>query len=215
VALREIIAHFPVYRTYIETFEISEPDKHYFTQACHLAQESNPDLVLEIQFIERFFLFQLSHLGDEDKKTTLATIQRFQQITSPAMAKSVEDNFFYIYSRLLSLNEVGCSASHFGITTRDFHQFNTQRIKHWKHAQNCVGTHDTKRGEDQRMRLNVLSEIPKEFAKMLRKWRLTKKSFPVLTQSTFSTNPSSAEFLLMVIRVTTLLIASKSILINP
>lgn len=79
----------------------------------------------------------------------------------PLMAKGVEDTTLYVYNRLLSLNEVGGNPSHFGITVDKFHHFNQQHQANWPHTMNATATHDTKRGEDMRARLNVLSEIPR------------------------------------------------------
>ncbi len=86
------------------------------------------------------------------------------------MAKGVEDTLLYVYNRLLSLNEVGGNPSHFGIDLDLFHQFNQNKVKHWLHGMNATATHDTKRGEDVRARLNVLSEIPNEWEKQVNRW---------------------------------------------
>jgi (1->4)-alpha-D-glucan 1-alpha-D-glucosylmutase len=95
---------------------------------------------------------------------------KFQQMTGPLMAKGLEDTALYIFNRLLSLNEVGGNPGHFGITAEQFHAFNQNKCDRWLHAMNATATHDTKRGEDVRARLNVLSEIPAEWERQVQRW---------------------------------------------
>src|SRR5215207_9736663 len=86
------------------------------------------------------------------------------------MAKSLEDTLFYRYVRLLSLNEVGGDPGHFGVTLEAFHAANAERLRAWPHAMIATATHDTKRGEDARARLNALSEMPQDWAAALETW---------------------------------------------
>ena len=95
---------------------------------------------------------------------------KFQQLTGPVMAKGVEDTTHYVYNRLLSLNEVGGRPDHFGCSLEEFHHFNTKKRDLWPDSLNATSTHDTKRGEDARARINVLSEMPDEWLKNLRTW---------------------------------------------
>ena len=97
------------------------------------------------------------------KKEWLDFTMRFQQLTGPVMAKGVEDTTFYVYNRLVSLNEVGGSPDRFGISLETFHGQNIERSKFWPHAMIATTTHDSKRSEDVRARINVLSEIPFEW----------------------------------------------------
>ena len=97
-------------------------------------------------------------------------IMKFQQLTGPVMAKGLEDTAFYNYNRLLSLNEVGGSPEKFGVSLDEFHRYNTEKQKRWPHALLATATHDTKRGEDLRARLNVLSEMPGEWREVVSKW---------------------------------------------
>ncbi|HEV7874901.1 MAG TPA: 4-alpha-glucanotransferase, partial [Enterovirga sp.] len=97
--------------------------------------------------------------------------RRFQQLTGPVMAKSLEDTLFYRYARLISLNEVGGDPGHFGLPRREFHDANRQRAETWPHAMIGTATHDTKRGEDARARLNALAEIPHVWEEALASWR--------------------------------------------
>jgi (1->4)-alpha-D-glucan 1-alpha-D-glucosylmutase len=97
-------------------------------------------------------------------------LMRFQQFTGPAMAKGFEDTMLYVYSRFLSLNEVGGDPNAFGLSLDRFHGFNQRRARHWPHAMNATSTHDSKRGEDVRARLNVLSEIPELWRQSVTRW---------------------------------------------
>jgi (1->4)-alpha-D-glucan 1-alpha-D-glucosylmutase len=95
---------------------------------------------------------------------------KFQQYTGPVQAKGVEDTAFYRYNRLLSLNEVGGDPQRFGGPPEEFHEANRTRLAHWPYAMLATATHDTKRGEDARARLNVLSEIPADWRRMILQW---------------------------------------------
>jgi (1->4)-alpha-D-glucan 1-alpha-D-glucosylmutase len=110
------------------------------------------------------------YLSQEEKKQCIHFVMRFQQFTGPLMAKGFEDTTLYTYNRLLSLNEVGGFPKTFGIPLEEFHVFNKNRNDFWPHSLNATSTHDTKRGEDVRTRLNVLSELPEEWETNLRKW---------------------------------------------
>ena len=97
-------------------------------------------------------------------------VMRFQQLSGPLMAKGFEDTTLYVYNRLLSLNDVGGDPDHFGVSVDEFHEFNRRRRERWPHTMNATATHDTKRGEDARARINVLSELPQEWERRLRSW---------------------------------------------
>ncbi len=101
---------------------------------------------------------------------------RFQKVTGPVMAKGLEDTAFYVYNRLISLNEVGGSPDKFGISLEAFHGMNIERMKFWPYALIASSTHDTKRSEDVRARINVLSEIPNEWKKRLILWSRMNKN---------------------------------------
>jgi len=171
-ALIEVLTVFPVYRTYINNEEISTSDRNYITRVIAQARENIPIFLNELDFIEKFLLLDFDdHLTDEEKQQWLHFVMRLQQFTGPLMAKGVEDTVFYVYNRLISLNEVGSHPQHFGTSLEDFHHFHQQRVAYWPHAMNATATHDTKRGEDARARINVLSEIPEEWEAMLLQWR--------------------------------------------
>jgi (1->4)-alpha-D-glucan 1-alpha-D-glucosylmutase len=155
-AVGEMAATFPVYRTYAT--ESADPDRRHIEAAFVKARTKTPALdfvrdVLLLRIPEREF------------------VMKFQQLTGPVMAKGVEDTAFYNYNRLLSLNEVGGSPETLGVSLEEFHACNIERGKRWPHSLLATATHDTKRGEDLRARLNVLSEIPDEWGQTVMRWR--------------------------------------------
>ena len=173
-ALVEVIAHFPVYRTYISKDAGHESDNLYIRAAVQKGIECNPGLLNELRFIERFLLLEYTgYLSEEERDRSIDFVMRFQQFTGPLMAKGFEDTALYVYNRLLSLNEVGGNPGRFGIALAAFHEFNERRARLSPHTLNATSTHDTKRGEDVRVRINVLSEMPKEWASRVLLWRRT------------------------------------------
>jgi len=170
-ALVEVMAQFPVYRTYIGNGGSRETDYSYIKTAIEKAKGSGPGLLNELQFIERFLLLDFGdYLSEEEKNLWIQFVMRFQQFTGPLMAKGFEDTTLYVYNRLLSLNEVGGNPNKFGVSVGEFHRFVEARASLWPHSMNATSTHDTKRGEDTRARINVLSEIPKEWERNIRAW---------------------------------------------
>ena len=171
-ALSEVLALFPVYRTYITAEDqITESDRHYIREAIEQARSNVPLLVKELEFIENILQgADQELLISEHKDERVEFVMRMQQTTGPLMAKGVEDTLLYVYNRLLSLNEVGGNPGHFGISSDEFHQFNQERSQHWPEAMSATATHDTKRGEDARSRLNVLSELPDEWRAQVKVW---------------------------------------------
>lgn len=176
-ALTEVIAFFPVYRTYINSWEVKERDRQYIELAVSRAKKRNPAISSTIfDFIKEVLLLRFpDHFVDNDKNQWLDFVMRFQQITGSVMAKGVEDTAFYVYNRLISLNEVGGNPEKFGTSLETFHGQNIERIKFWPHALIATSTHDSKRSEDVRARINVLSEIPEKWKDSLIRWsRLNK-----------------------------------------
>ncbi|HEU5462709.1 MAG TPA: malto-oligosyltrehalose synthase [Candidatus Binatia bacterium] len=170
-ALVEVLSFFPVYRSYISPEQYSAADRDYLSTAVERAKTANPGLLLELNFIERFLLLRFgSHHSAEEKQHWTHFAMRFQQLTGPLMAKGFEDTALYVFNRLLSLNDVGGDPDQFGITVEEFHHFNQQRQRRWPHTLNTTATHDTKRGEDARARINVLSELPHQWESELRIW---------------------------------------------
>lgn len=162
-AVVELLACFPIYRTYIDASNNSGDSA--FRIAFELAELKNPQLADSFQ--------ALSHLINERQTSpdALFALKRFQQFTGAVMAKGFEDTVLYRYVRLLSLNEVGSNPTQFGISPDQFHAFNRLRQQNWPLTLNTTSTHDVKRGEDVRARLNVLSEIPNEFQANIEQWQ--------------------------------------------
>ncbi|HKV10322.1 MAG TPA: malto-oligosyltrehalose synthase [Thermoanaerobaculia bacterium] len=166
-AIREAVAVFPVYRTYVraEAGEVSEQDVREVNAAMEKAKEHRPDLPPDLfDFFRSLLLLEVR--GEVESEL----VMRFQQLTGPAMAKGVEDTAFYNFHRLVSLNEVGGSPGCFGISIEDFHRDNAEAQARWPRAQLATSTHDTKRSEDVRARIGLLSEIPERWGEAVRRW---------------------------------------------
>jgi (1->4)-alpha-D-glucan 1-alpha-D-glucosylmutase len=178
IAIRETIACFPVYRTYVTACGVIERDQRYIEQAISRAKRKNPALNVTIfDFLENVLLLRYPEDFEEpDKVEWLDFAMRFQQVCAPVMAKGLEDTLFYVYNRFVSLNEVGGNPEKFGTTLDAFHGQNIERNKFWPHGLITTSTHDTKRSEDVRARLNVLSEMPDEWNHNLIRWsRINKR----------------------------------------
>ncbi|MBD1838831.1 malto-oligosyltrehalose synthase [Coleofasciculus sp. FACHB-64] len=170
-ALAEILILFPVYRTYINQEGLRESDRFYVKEVIEKAREQVPLLLKELNYIEKLLLLEEEDsLKAEQREVQRHFVMRLQQLTGPLMAKGIEDTLLYVYNRLLSLNEVGGNPSQFGVSVADFHEFNQKQHERWPHKMNATATHDTKRGEDVRARINVLSEIPDEWEEQVKTW---------------------------------------------
>ncbi|MGZ3459664.1 MAG: malto-oligosyltrehalose synthase, partial [Archangium sp.] len=173
-ALAEFIALFPVYRTYVDDWrpELDERDVRYIQDTLRHAKARNATLNASIfDFLGDVLLRRYpEHLGPRERAEMLTFAMKVQQVTGPVMAKGLEDTVFYIYNRLVSLNEVGGEPEHFGTSAEVFHLRNQERAEHWPSSMLTTSTHDTKRSEDVRARINVLSEIPGEWKKRLSAW---------------------------------------------
>jgi len=171
LALKELIACFPVYRSYISDRGPSELDRQYIQRATDAAVGRNPKTEASIfAFIRDVLLEADAAVTKEELAAWRHFAGKFQQLSSPVTAKGIEDTAFYIYNRLLSLNEVGGDPSHFGVSPGELHAFFAERQRDWPLAMSTLSTHDTKRSEDVRARMNVLSEMPREWQERLAKW---------------------------------------------
>lgn len=181
-AMVEVMAVFPTYRTYAAPDGFSETDKNVVRRAIQMAAEKLPDHAYELAYIERFLLLNYpENTGAETREKWLKFVMRFQQFTGPLMAKGFEDTFLYVYNKLVSLNEVGSDPSRFGFSVGEFHDFCRRRRRKWPNSMNATATHDTKRGEDVRARINVLSEIPGEWSATVRNFaRINRKKKKLL-----------------------------------
>ncbi|MFC1938949.1 malto-oligosyltrehalose synthase, partial [Chloroflexota bacterium] len=171
-ALSEVTACLPVYRTYTRTLEVSPYDRLYLKHAIDEAERRRPNInTAAIDLIKRILTLNFpDYLTSEQKRSWLKFVLRWQQLTGAIMAKGFEDTALYCYSRLLSLNEVGGDPGSCGLSVDGFHRLNLARLKHWPHTIDATSTHDTKRSQDVRARINVLSEIPEEWEAHLTQW---------------------------------------------
>jgi (1->4)-alpha-D-glucan 1-alpha-D-glucosylmutase len=168
-ALVEILAHFPVYRTYVSDGGPAERDRAIIKEAADRARQNLPGSIFELDLIEGLLLLRHGPETPEPERRDWGRFaKRFQQLSCALMAKGAEDTTFYVYNRLLSLNEVGGDPAAFGVSPKDFHAFQVRRRERGPLSLNATATHDTKRGEDARARLDVLSEMPREWEAALR-----------------------------------------------
>jgi (1->4)-alpha-D-glucan 1-alpha-D-glucosylmutase len=166
-AIREITACFPVYRTYVgsEASSVDESDIQYIGEAIAMAKAGRPDLEERLfDFLRDVLLLQVP--GKQEREF----VMRFQQITAAAMAKGVEDTAFYRHARLISLNEVGGDPGRFGVTVDDFHKWCAETQVLYPRTLLTTSTHDTKRSEDVRVRISLLSENPAAWAEAVNRW---------------------------------------------
>jgi len=171
-ALVETTACLTPYRTYIRGFEVKQQDKVAIETAVREAQRRNSAIAPEyFRFLLEVLLLRPgSHLLPEQREARLAFVMAWQQFTGPITAKGVEDSALYVYNRLISLNEVGGAPESAGVAVEKFHEFVRQRRSKWPFTLNATMTHDAKRGEDVRARINVLSELPQEWDRCLENW---------------------------------------------
>src|SRR4051794_17098665 len=162
-SIRETIACFPVYRTYIdERGEYTSRDMEFIEFAIRKAKRLNPGMSERVfDFLRDTLLLKGGRLDEMVYRRKLYFALKFQQLTGPVMAKGLEDTVCYVYNRFISVNEVGGSPKHFGLTLAEFHTGNVKRAERWPASMLATSTHDTKRSEDVRARLNVLSEMPR------------------------------------------------------
>ena len=177
-ALAEIVACFPVYRTYVSAHQVSPEDIHHIDWAVAIAKKRSLAADLDIFDFVRDVLLKVWIEGKSQpyRDTVTAFAMKFQQFSSPVMAKGMEDTSFYLYNRLVSLNEVGGDPRRFGMPLNAFHRANQDRARHFPHAMLTTSTHDSKRSEDVRARLNVLSELPDEWRRAVTRWSRINRS---------------------------------------
>ncbi|MDX5346635.1 MAG: hypothetical protein LPK19_05265 [Hymenobacteraceae bacterium] len=169
------LALFPVYRLYGSKLPLSGEDDEILHQTLNQTEQRKPHLQPAVQHLRLLFTNNTEAPGTEENR--LNFLMRCQQFTGPLAAKGVEDTTFYHYNRLISHNEVGDSPDWFGITPQYFHERMLERKQYWPQAQNATATHDTKRGEDARIGLNVLSEMADEWEQAVMQWRELNQKF--------------------------------------
>lgn len=171
-ALREVVACFPVYRTYVDGNGASPHDRRDIEWAVsHARRRSVRADKTVFDFIHSALTTDLSSAPSPyNRREVRRLAMKFQQYTGPVAAKGVEDTAFYRYNRLVANNEVGGEPTRFGGTVSAFHKITQDACRRWPHAMLATATHDTKRGEDARMRIDVLSEMPTEWGRHVRRW---------------------------------------------
>ena len=171
-ALLETVACFPVYRTYLTPEACSTNDTTRIEQAITRAKRRSHAADLSVfDFLREVLLMRIAEGRPEEFREQVTRVAlHLQQYTAPVMAKGVEDTAFYRYNRLVCLNEVGGDPAQFGVTVEEFHRASVRRLLHWPHGLICTTSHDTKRAEDVRLRIAVLSEIPHQWELNVRAW---------------------------------------------
>ena len=179
-AMREIIACFPVYRTYVtdRDRDVNERDRRYVEHAVAEAKRRNVGRAQAVfDFVRDLLLKQADYIPPSERDEHMKFVGKFQQVTSPVTAKGIEDTALYNYNRLVSLNEVGGEPDHFGTPPEALHAWLAERATRWPHALSSTSTHDTKRSEDVRARIDVLSEIPGAWKQAASRWaRLNRRA---------------------------------------
>ncbi len=172
--VRETIACFPVYRTYLAPGQpVSEEDGQIIERAVSGAKRRNPAMDESIfDFLRDVLLFQFGpNLDGAGRAAHTHFVLKFQQTTAPVTAKGLEDTVLYIYNRLTALNEVGGEPQQFGLSIEAFHERNLDRQRNWPATLLATSTHDTKRSEDVRARILAISELPELWRSSLQRWR--------------------------------------------
>jgi (1->4)-alpha-D-glucan 1-alpha-D-glucosylmutase len=170
--LLEVVACLPVYRTYVTDAGPSADDVRILEHAVARARLRNPGMDRSIFdfFLDVTLGRSPGRLDPEREAARVEFVHKLQQYTGPVQAKGLEDTAFYRHAVLLSRNEVGGGPMWFGRRPAEYHEANARRLRQWPCTLNATSTHDTKRGEDARARLDVLSELPQEWARAVSRW---------------------------------------------
>ena len=173
-AIRQVVANFPVYRTYLDfTGMPADADRRDIAWAMTRARRSDPDVhPSAFDFLQNMLMAETEQPPTQElsHSAALRFAMKVQQFSGPVMAKGVEDTAFYRYNRFVALNEVGGAPERFGLAPAMFHKANAARAQSWPHAMLATATHDTKRGEDNRARLAILTEMPEEWRRQVETW---------------------------------------------
>lgn len=173
-AIAEFLIQMPVYRFYGNNFPLKGSEQQSIKQLLNRCKTGRPELVHAFDVLERTLLN-----GDASGAGTDAVTfyQRCMQFSGPLMAKGVEDTLMYTFNRFIGHNEVGDSPESFGISIDEFHRQMSERRKRWPLSLNATSTHDTKRGEDVRARLNVLPDLDNEWKQLVSEWTIANSTF--------------------------------------
>ena len=176
-ALAEVIASFPVYRTYVSAAGLSQADRRYVDWAVAAAKAHRSAIEAPVlDFVRAALLMELPAAAGSAAARLLAFAMKFQQVTAPVTAKGIEDTALYRFNRLISLNEVGGEPAVYGSGVRAFHADARQRARSWPHEMLATSTHDTKRSGDVRARISVLSEMTAEWRRTIERWSRLNRS---------------------------------------
>ena len=198
--LKEVTACLPVYRTYIDESGISPRDRKFLERAFMLAHKRDSDDHISeaaFSFLRSILFLDPPEYAPGLRDKYLKFVMCWQQFTGPVMAKGLEDTAFYLHNGLISLNDVGGDPLRelLPLGTTAFHEFNQDRRLHWPHSLNTTSTHDTKRGEDVRARINVLSELPREWDEAFHRWHRWNSPHRKLVDSHWAPTPNEEELL--------------------
>src|SRR5213076_1682316 len=185
--VRETIACFPVYRTYLAPGQlVSEEDRQIVERAISGAKRRNPAMDESIfNYLQDVLLFRFQpNLDVAGRAAHTHFVLKFQQTTGPVIAKGLEDTVFYIYNRLTALNEVGGEPQEFGLSIEAFHERNLDRQRNWPATLLATSTHDTKRSEDVRARMVAISELPELWRRSLQRWRVANRRWKRIINET-------------------------------
>lgn len=172
-ALAILMAAFPVYRIYFSAFPLPRQSKQFIEDAFAKAIQKQQDLLPEMDLLKTLFVFT----ADGKDENRLLFLKRLMQFTGPLAAKGTEDTAFYVYNAFIAHNEVGDSPGNHALSVDDFHENMLNRQLHYPLSLNAGSTHDTKRGEDGRMRLNMLSIFPREWMEAVTAWQQMNRAF--------------------------------------
>lgn len=192
-ALGNLMLALPVYRIYPTALPLEIDDRHYIEEAFTAAASVEDDSHAVLAYLKSLFLSTPKNV--EDGKRILTFLRRMMQFTGPLTAKGVEDTTFYVYSPLLSHDEVGDSPSTLGISIQKFHEKMHARRRFTPLSLNATSTHDTKRGEDARLRLNLISELSEEWQRYVEQWLSITKKFQTYVDGREAPNVNECYFI--------------------
>ncbi|MGH8739781.1 MAG: malto-oligosyltrehalose synthase, partial [Burkholderiales bacterium] len=176
-ALAEIAARFPVYRTYVTARGLTDTDRRYIDWAVNAARRASRIADPSVfDFVRSVLTLEAARDSGARRRQMVEFAMRFQQLTAPVLAKGVEDTAFYRHNRLIALNEVGNDPRDFGFSLKAFHAASEDRARHWPYTMIGSSTHDTKRSEDARARIGLLSELGSAWRLQLRRWHTANRS---------------------------------------
>lgn len=193
-AIGEFLLFFPVYKLYSDYFPVAEKDANILKQVFEKAIKKNPSISKSLNALKNVFILQAG-FDAERREKALQFFLRCMQFSGPLMAKGVEDTTMYYYNCFIGHNEVGDAPDAQGITIEEYHDKMAARYRNWPLAMNATSTHDTKRGEDVRARLNVLSELPDEWMKHVENWMKINKPLKILYNDIISPTDNEEYFI--------------------